>query len=141
LQREGWGGLEKHGIMTKHFNKKEMKERRRELRSNMTYCEKLVWMYLRKRQMKVRFLRQYSVDNYVIDFYCPKLKLTIEIDGDVHEISEQKQYDIDRQQYLENFGINFLRITNEELLGNPNKAFEKIEIEIKRLQQYNLEQT
>ncbi|MBU2446056.1 MAG: endonuclease domain-containing protein [Bacteroidetes bacterium] len=127
--------------MTKHFNKKEMKERRRELRSNMTYCEKLVWMYLRKRQMKVRFLRQYSVDNYVIDFYCPKLKLTIEIDGDVHEISEQKQYDIDRQQYLENFGINFLRITNEELLGNPNKAFEKIEIEIKRLQQYNLEQT
>ena len=40
--------------------------------------------------MKERFLRQYSVDNYVIDFYCPKLKLAVEIDGDVHEHEDQK---------------------------------------------------
>ncbi len=114
-----------------------MKERRRQLRANMTYCEKLVWIYLRKRQMEERFLRQYSVDSYVIDFYCSKLKLAIEIDGDIHEIEEQKEYDTDRQSYLENFGINFIRIKNEELLGNPNKAFDKIEKEITRLKNKN----
>ena len=113
--------------MTKHYNKKELKERRRQLRSNMTECEKIVWMYLRKRQMKERFLRQYSVDNYVIDFYCSKLKLAIEVDGTIHELEEQKEYDRSRQNYLENFGITFLRIKNEELLGNPNKVFERIE--------------
>lgn len=121
--------------MTEHFNKKEMKKRRRQLRVSMTYCEKLIWMYLRKRQMKERFLRQYSVDNYVIDFYCPKLKLAVEIDGDVHKLEDQKVYDKERQKYLEDFGLGFIRITNEELLANANKAFEKIENEIKRLQQ------
>ncbi|WP_297843015.1 endonuclease domain-containing protein [Ignavibacterium sp.] len=119
--------------MTKHYNKQEMKKRRRELRKNMTFCEKLVWTYLRKKQLKVRFLRQYSIDNYVVDFYCPKFKLAIEIDGDVHELKEQKIYDTERQSYLENFGIKFVRIKNEELLGNPDLAFEKIEKAIKQL--------
>jgi len=93
----------------------------------MTFCERLVWVFLRKKQYGYRFLRQYSVDHYVIDFYCPKLKLAVEIDGDVHEQEDQKKYDEVRQKYLEEFGIKFVRITNEELLGNPNKAFEKIE--------------
>ncbi len=119
--------------MTEHFNKKEMQKRRRQLRSNMTYCEKLVWIYLRKKQMKVRFLRQYSIDNYVVDFYTPKLKLAIEIDGGIHEAADQKEYDKERQDHIENYGVTFVRITNEELLGNPNKAFNKIEDEIKRL--------
>lgn len=118
--------------MTQHFNKKEMQQRRRQLRTNMTYCEKLVWMYLRKRQMKERFLRQYSVDKYVIDFYCPKLKLAVEVDGDIHDLQDQKEYDKERQDYLENFGIKFIRIKNEELLANADKAFVRIEDEIKR---------
>ena len=92
-------------------------------------------MYLRKRQYGYRFLRQYSVDQYVIDFYCPKLKLAIESDGNIHDLLEQKQYDKDRQNELEKFGITFVRITNEELLGKPNKAFEKIEKAIKLLVQ------
>src|SRR3990172_10400528 len=121
--------------MTKHYNKKSEQEKRRQLRNNMTYCEKLVWMYLRKKQFGIRFLRQYSVDKYVIDFYTPKLKLAVEIDGDVHDLSEQKQYDKVRQRELEKFGIIFVRITNEELLGNPNKAFAKIEEAIKLLVQ------
>ena len=74
-----------------------------------------------------KFRRQYSIDKYVIDFYCPQLKLAVEIDGDVHDIPEQKEHDIDRQNYLEKFGIKFLRIRNEELFGNPNKAFDRIE--------------
>jgi len=116
--------------MTKHYNKKSEQEKRRLLRSRMTYCEKIVWTHLRKRQLGFRFLRQYSVDHFVIDFYCPELKLAVELDGDVHNLPEQKEYDIARQKYLEKFGIKFIRIKNEEFLGNPNKAFSKIEKEI-----------
>ncbi|MBS4034045.1 MAG: DUF559 domain-containing protein [Ignavibacterium sp.] len=120
--------------MTKHYNKKELKETRRLLRKNQTYTEKIVWMYLRNRQMDgYKFRRQYSVDNFVIDFYCPKLKLAIEIDGSIHNEPDQKEYDFKRQEHLETFGINFLRLTNEEIDGNPNKAFEKIESKIKEL--------
>jgi len=119
--------------MTRHYNKKSEQEKRRRLRSNMTYCEKIVWLHLRKRQLGYRFLRQYSVDQFVIDFYCPELKLAVEIDGNVHEIPEQKEYDIARQNYIEEFGIGFIRIKNEELLGNPNKTFQKIEETIKNL--------
>jgi very-short-patch-repair endonuclease len=120
-------------IMTKHYNKKTEQEKRRSLRKNMTYCEKIVWLHLRKKQLGYRFLRQYSVDHFVIDFYCPELKLAIEIDGDVHEIPEQIDYDKSRQKYLEAFGIKFVRIKNEEFLGNPNKAFDKIEKKISLL--------
>jgi very-short-patch-repair endonuclease len=116
--------------MTKHYNKKSEQEKRRSLRNNTTYCEKIVWLHLRKRQLGYRFLRQYSVDHFVIDFYCPELKLAVELDGDVHNLPEQKEYDIARQKYLEKFGIKFIRITNEEFLGNPNKAFGKIEKKI-----------
>lgn len=80
--------------------------------------------------MDVKFRRQYSVDNYVIDFYCPKLKLAVEVDGEIHDLPEQKEHDIIRQKYLEQYGITFVRIKNEELFDNPNNAFEKIEKEI-----------
>lgn len=87
---------------------------------------------MRKRQaLGYKFRRQYSVDHFVIDFYCPELKLAVELDGAVHEIPEQKEYDIARQKYIEAFGIKFIRIKNEELLSNPNKAFQKIENAIK----------
>src|SRR3989337_4415742 len=93
-------------------------------------------MFLRGRQMLgYKFRRQYSVDKYVIDFYCPKLKLAVEIDGEVHNVPEQKEHDEKRQEKLEKFGITFVRITNEELLGNPNKAFATIEEIIKPIVQ------
>jgi len=121
--------------MTKHFNRTTEKAKRRQLRKDQTYAEKIIWMYLRNRKMLgYKFRRQYSVDRYVIDFYCPELKLAIESDGSVHDLPEQIKYDGKRQEYLENFGIKFVRIKNEELFGNPNKAFEKIEMEIKKLE-------
>lgn len=119
--------------MTKHFTKKTEQEKRRTLRKNMTYCERIIWIHLRKKQPGYRFLRQYSVDHYVIDFYCPGLKLAVEIDGDVHNEAGQKVYDERRQKYIEQYGITFVRIKNDEFLGNPNKAFEKITTMIKKL--------
>ena len=93
-----------------------------------------MWIHLRKKQLGYRFLRQYSIDHYVIDFYSPKLKLAVELDGDVHEQPEQIQKDKIRQRYLEKFRITFVRITNEELMGNSNKAFKKIEDAIKEIE-------
>ena len=122
--------------MTKHYNKTTEKEKRRTLRKKQTYAEKIIWQQLRNRQLLgIKFRRQYSVDHFVIDFYAPELKLAIELDGSIHELADQREYDKARQEYLENFGIIFIRITNKELLGNPNKAFEKIEEKIKRLRE------
>ncbi len=120
--------------MTKHFNKPSETGKRRKLRQHQTNAEELVWRFIRNRQMlDYKFRRQYSVDHFVIDFYCPELKLAIEIDGASHNNSDQKKKDISRQRYLESFNIKFIRIKDEELLGNPNKAFNKIELEIKLL--------
>jgi very-short-patch-repair endonuclease len=118
--------------MTQHFNKTSEKEKRRKLRKDQTFCEKIMWTYLRDRKtLGYKFRRQYSVDHYVIDFYCPELKLAIELDGSIHDEPDQKEYDKHRQEYLEKFGVRFIRITNDELMGNANRAFNKIEEEIK----------
>ena len=101
----------------------------------MTYCEKIMWIHLRRKQLGYRFLRQYSVDQFVIDFYSPEIKFAIELDGSVHNNPEQKDYDVKRQKYLETFGITFIRVTNEELLANANMAFARIEVAIKKLKQ------
>jgi very-short-patch-repair endonuclease len=120
--------------MTKHYNKSSEKEKRRKLRQYQTNAEELVWRYLRNKQMLgYQFKRQYSIDHFVIDFYCPELKLAVELDGESHNNPEQREYDIKRQKYLEEFNIKFVRIKDEELLGNPNKAFLKIEDSIKLL--------
>lgn len=121
--------------MTKHYNKRSEKQKRRILRKGMTFCEKILWIHLRRKQLGVRFLRQYSIDQFVIDFYSPEIKFAIELDGDVHNDPIQKEYDAKRQEYLETFGITFLRLTNDELIGNANLAFVKIEETIKKLKQ------
>lgn len=121
--------------MTKHYNKRSEKQKRRILRKGMTFCEKILWIHLRRKQLGVRFVRQYSIDQFVIDFYSPEIKFAIELDGDVHNDPIQKEYDAKRQEYLETFGITFLRLTNDELIGNANLAFVKIEETIKKLKQ------
>lgn len=122
--------------MTQHFNKSSEKVKRRNLRKNQTFCEKIMWTYLRDRKtLGYKFKRQYSIDHYVIDFYCPELKFAIELDGSVHDMPDQKEYDAYRQEYLEKFGITFCRITNDEFIGNANMAFKKIEEEISKAKQ------
>ncbi len=114
--------------MTQHFNKSTEKEKRRKLRRDQTFCEKIVWIYLRDRKtLGYKFRRQYSVDHYVIDFYCPELKLAVELDGSIHDALDRKEYDAYRQEYLESYGKTFCKITNDELMGNANMAFKKIE--------------
>ena len=77
--------------MTKHYNRKTEEVKRKKLRQNSTYTEKIVWMNLRNRRMLgYKFKRQYSADKYIIDFYCPELKFAIEVDGiSYHSVVKQ----------------------------------------------------
>ena len=82
-----------------------------------------------------RFLRQYGVHQYVLDFYCPRLKLAIEVDGDSHFMPGAEEQDTVRQNYIEALGIHFLRFTNvdvsENLDGVCQTIYETIETRTK----------
>jgi very-short-patch-repair endonuclease len=105
--------------MTEHYNKSTMTQRRRALRKNLPEAEIILWSKLSRKQMLgYKFRRQYSVDQYVIDFYCPELKLAVEIDGDSHFIPGAQEQDKARQEHIEAFGIRFLRFTNEDVCKN-----------------------
>ena len=95
-----------------------------ELRNNMTAAEEMLWQYLRKSQLGVRFKAQHPIDKFIADFYCHKAKLVVEIDGAIH--NNQKEYDIDRSDELNNLGLNVIRFTNEEVLNNIDSVIDEI---------------
>ena len=125
--------------MTQIFNKLSEKEKRRRLRKKTSGSEKIVWTYLRRKQiLGERFLRQFSIDFYVLDFYCPRLQLAIEIDGASHFINQEAiDYDKERQTYIENLGIEFLRFRNEEVNQSNDFAISVITDKVKELQKGN----
>jgi len=85
----------------------------------MPKAEVILWSKLKgKGLMGYKFRRQYSIGSFVIDFYCPKLKLAIEVDGDSHFIEGAEDYDKERQAIIEVYGIKFFRFTNKEICEN-----------------------
>jgi very-short-patch-repair endonuclease len=105
--------------MTKAYNKKTLTLRRRALQHSLSKAEAILWNHLSHRQMHgCKFRRQYSVDQYVIDFYCPELKLAIEVDGDSHFVPGAEDNDQERQEHIENYGIRFIRFTNDDVCEN-----------------------
>ena len=124
--------------MTELFNKKSEKEKRRYLRKNTTLAEKIIWLNIRRKQIEgERFLRQFSIKYYALDFYCLKLRLAIEIDGETHLTEEELEYDKQRQDYLESLGIIFLRFRNEGVFNNADVVIEKIKLRVRELQEKN----
>jgi very-short-patch-repair endonuclease len=94
-----------------------LKQRRRELRRNQTDAEKLLWSEIRNKQFYgMKFFRQYSMGPYIMDFYCPALKLAVELDGGQHNQPDNKQYDTFRTEYLKAHGIDMIRFCNHEVL-------------------------
>jgi len=98
------------------------------LRNNMTKAEKLLWDYLsRKQLMGFKFRRQHPIADFIVDFYCHIAKLVIELDGEIHNNKEQKDYDKARTEELEEFGIKIIRFDNEEILKDIDKVLGIIE--------------
>ncbi len=113
--------------MTKVFNLTKFLERRRELRKNLTETETILWSRLKNNGLGVKFRRQYGVGQYVLDFYCPKLKLAIEIDGGIHNEEEQKSYDIARQKHIETAKIKFIRFSDMDVKNNLTIVLNELE--------------
>ncbi len=100
---------------------------RRELRKNMTIAERILWNELHKlRPNNLKFRRRHPFAHYILDFYCPKLKLAIEVHGPVHNSSEQTEHDRYRDGFLEAQGVKTLRIKNERVLRDVNSVISDI---------------
>jgi len=113
--------------MTKILNKKEYTKKRKYLRNNMTKAEIILWSKIKGKQINgLKFRRQYGIKNYIVDFYCPKLNLAIEIDGDVHGYNSQITYDKQRQRDIEALGIKVLRYTNNDVFHNIEGVLQDI---------------
>lgn len=95
----------------------KLTERAKELRKNMTKEERRLW-YDYLRNCEVRFLRQKVIDNYIVDFYCSKAKLIIELDGSQHYESKGLLKDEIRTEKLEKRNLTVLRIPNNEINEN-----------------------
>ena len=102
------------------MNKPKLKYFRKQLRENLTPAEAKLWSYLQGSQLDGRkFRRQHSVDNYVLDFYCPEEKLAVELDGEVHANVLSADYDQERTEFMNSFGIKVVRFENEMVFHQP----------------------
>lgn len=110
------------------YNRPEQKAIRQYLRNNMTPAEVALWKLLRERQVcGLKFRRQFGAGPYVLDFYCPELRLAIELDGAVHDSAEAVVYDRDRTEYLmREFRIRVMRFRNEQVFEEPEWVLEEI---------------
>ena len=109
------------------FNNKYLKNLRRNLRKNQTEAEHRLRKHLRNRRLGGnRFVRQYSVGKYILDFYCPKKKLAIEIDGSQHNKTIKRKQDKIRTNYLNKLEIRVLRYWNNQVLNKTIEVLEDI---------------
>ena len=103
----------------------------RNLRKNMTREERHLW-YDFLRSYPVKFLRQKIIGKYIVDFYCAKAKLIVELDGSQHYEEKGMEYDAERTNYLEQYGVRVLRIPNNEMTQNFRGACEYIDLAVKQ---------
>ena len=93
----------------------------------MTDAEQILWSRIRRKQLKSRqFYRQKIIGNYITDFYCPKSKLIIEIDGGQHYSEQEKKKDKIRDDYMSKIGLKVLRFSDNEIFKNLEDVIEKI---------------
>ena len=108
------------------------KEFRQLLRKTETPMEKKLWKYLRNRQLDgFKFRQQHGYGPFVMDFYCPSLRLCVELDGGIHENASVIEKDIDRTVFLNDNSIHVLRFRNEEVEKDIEKVLNKIKEYIK----------
>jgi cyclase len=101
-------------------------ENAKKLRENMTGAERKLFERLSKNELGVRFRAQHPLSLYVVDFYCHRAKLVIEIDGDIHFHEEAQKEDDKRKKAIEDFGLKDTRFTNEEVYKNMEGVISEI---------------
>jgi very-short-patch-repair endonuclease len=108
-------------------NEASQKLLRQSLRNNATSAEAILWRALKGKQVDgLKFRRQFGAGPYVIDFYCPEIRLGIELDGGVHKASYTNEYDEMRTKFLNENRIRILRFDNEVVYNNVEGIIEAI---------------
>jgi very-short-patch-repair endonuclease len=111
--------------MEKLYNDKSLQPLRRKLRTGSTDAERYLWQRLKNKQiLSLRFLRQYGVGNYILDFYCPLIRLAIELDGGQH--AENREADESRTAFLSTQDIVVLRFWNNDVFKNTDGVLQVI---------------
>ena len=117
--------------MPRIYNLTKFEERRRQLRRDSTKAEILLWNALRSKQfMSLKFRRQHSVGNYILDFYCDKIRLAIEVDGETHSTAHQQEYDRARTEWLNSMFIRVIRFTNDEVIEDLEGVLKRLRFAI-----------
>ncbi len=99
----------------------------RQLRRPMTTSEQVLWEALRDSRLQgIKFRRQHPFGPYILDFFCVKAQLAVELDGGVHDKPDQKEYDQERTAFLEEQGVRVIRFRNEEVDGNLEDVIRRI---------------
>ena len=102
-----------------HLDKPSPRTRARQLRLTLTPAEARLWKYLQSRQLAGRkFRRQHSVGPYILDFYCPRERLAVELDGAAHDHEQAAERDEARTRYLASLGIKVVRFENRDVMSN-----------------------
>ncbi len=122
----GWGN--------QHYISKKAQLNAKDLRNNPTLQEQKLWQYLRKSNLGYKFRRQQPIGNYIVDFFCPELKIIIELDGGQHNEPENINYDKKRDDFLTKQGFRIIRIWNNEIDNNIEGVIEYIKNNIKQQQ-------
>lgn len=92
--------------------------RTRQLRSEMSLPERMLWQQLRLRPAGLKFRRQHPIGPYVVDFYCSAARLAIEIDGKSHDMGDNPVRDIERTNFLKENGHRVLRVSAQRVLSD-----------------------
>jgi uroporphyrinogen-III synthase len=97
------------------------------MRKEPTQAERVLWEELRNNRLNgAKFRRQHPLVGFILDFYCDKFKLCIEVDGGIHLETEQSEYDKSRDEYLKEFGVQTIRFTNDEVERDMERVLEVI---------------
>ena len=92
----------------------------------MTIAERNLWARIRMGQLGKVFYRQKPIGEYIVDFYCPRAKLAIEVDGSWHLTGSRVEYDSIRDEFLNALGLRVLRFKNDDVLRRMDKVIETI---------------
>ena len=104
----------------------------RDNRKYPTEAETVLWLYLRRGLLGPKFLFQYIIGDYIVDFLCPQSRLIIEVDGAYHAEPHQADLDELRTMRLQDMGYRMLRFTNDEVLDDIDSVLDKIQDAIEK---------
>ena len=113
------------------YNRKEIIIKSKELRRNLTPEEAVLWTQLKSHKLNnSKWRKQHPIGSYILDFYCPKCRLCIELDGKEHYTMQGDTYDYDRTVFLNSYGIRVLRFENKDVWDNIEGVLNVIREEI-----------